>query len=81
MGLDARGARLLVVTRADPREGPFDVHDRGLFPIERTWADGNPAVFELVYGAKDPIFRVYRIIPPQGQMAKYVTAEQVSRHY
>jgi hypothetical protein len=63
--LDKAGIEYLVVTRADPREGPYDVHDAARFPIERTWADRHPERFRLIYGAADPIFRVYRIVRPQ----------------
>lgn len=52
----------LVVTRANPLEGPFDVHDAERFPIERAWADDHPDRFKLVYGRDDPIFRIYRVI-------------------
>jgi hypothetical protein len=56
--------QLLVVTRADPENGPHNVADRATgFPIERVWADALPANFEPIYGAaeRDPLFRLYRV--------------------
>lgn len=61
----AAGIQFLVVTRADPREGPYDVHDPERFPIERTWADAHPEIFRLVHGQRDPIFRIYQVVTPQ----------------
>jgi hypothetical protein len=61
--LRAERIGLLVVTRANPAEGSFNVADREGFPIERVWADGHPDVFEPVYGAaeRDPQMRIYRV--------------------
>lgn len=61
--LRAEGVRLLVVTRADPDNGPHNVADRLGFPIERQWADGHPDVFEPIYGPveADPLLRLYRV--------------------
>lgn len=63
--LRAEDVRLLVVTRADPDNGPHNVADREGFPIERRWADGHPDVFEPLYGAADGdrLFRLYRVKP------------------
>jgi hypothetical protein len=61
--LDAQQIKLLVVTRADPGEGPHNVADAEGFPIERQWADSHPEFFEPLYGPKehDPLFRIYRL--------------------
>ena len=61
--LRAQQVQLLVVTRADPGEGPHNVADKEGFPIERVWADAHPEVFELLYGPRqnDPLFRLYRL--------------------
>jgi hypothetical protein len=61
--LRARGIHLLVVTRADPGEGPHNIADTQKFPIERTWADSHPEDFEPLYGARqnDPFFRIYGV--------------------
>jgi Dolichyl-phosphate-mannose-protein mannosyltransferase len=63
--LDAEGINLLVVTRADPTEGPYNVADAERFPIERHWADTHPDRFEPLYGVQpvDPWFRLYRVRP------------------
>lgn len=65
--LRSRGIQLLVVTRANPAEGPHNIADPQGFPIERGWADGHPESFETLYGASegDPQFRLYRLKPPQ----------------
>jgi hypothetical protein len=51
------------VTRVNPAEGPHNVADTELFPIERVWADGHPESFEPLYGLneRDPFFRLYRL--------------------
>ncbi|APW64012.1 ArnT family glycosyltransferase [Paludisphaera borealis] len=61
--LEADRIQLLVVTRANPGEGPHNVADTENFPIERHWADAHPEVFEPLYGIAehDPWFRLYRI--------------------
>jgi hypothetical protein len=63
--LDAEGINLLVVTRADPAEGPYNLADSDRFPIERQWADTHPDRFEPLYGTQpvDPWFRLYRVRP------------------
>ncbi len=55
--------QLIVVTRANPGEGQHNVADAQGFPIERTWADAHPDLFEPLYGARqnDPWFRLYRL--------------------
>jgi hypothetical protein len=63
--LRAEGIEFLVVTRADPIAGPFNIIDATGFPIEGKWASENPEVFLPVYGIMppDPQFRVYRLFP------------------
>ncbi|GAC1465749.1 MAG: hypothetical protein NVSMB9_05650 [Isosphaeraceae bacterium] len=55
--------QMLVVTRANPVEGPHNLADADGFPIERHWAEDHPETFEPLYGATegDPLFRIYRI--------------------
>lgn len=61
--LRAAQIQLLVVTRANPADGWFNIHDQEGFPIERTWAEAHPEVFQPLYGVaeKDPQFRIYRL--------------------
>ena len=59
--LEAEGIELLVVAKADPREGPHNIADREGFPVERRWADAHPEVFTPLY--LDPLFRLYRFRP------------------
>jgi hypothetical protein len=63
--LRAERIDFLVVTRADPLAGPFNVADATGFPIERRWAADHPDAFAPVYGDSpaDPQFRVYRVLP------------------
>ena len=65
--LSAEGIRWLVVTRANPEEGPHNVADSEGFPIERRWADSHPERFELVHGPADGdrLFRLYRARTPK----------------
>ncbi|MBX6312407.1 MAG: 4-amino-4-deoxy-L-arabinose transferase [Isosphaeraceae bacterium] len=65
--LRAEGIQLLVVARANPVEGPFNIADPQHFPIERQWAEAHPEDFEPLYGVAeaDPQFRIYRIRPPR----------------
>ncbi len=65
--LRSQGIQLLVVTRANPTEGPHNIADPYGFPIERGWADGHPESFEVLYGERegDPQFRLYRLKPAQ----------------
>ena len=62
--LRGRGVRLLVVARANPDDGPFNIADEEFFPIERVWADDHPEAFELVYprAEPDPQMRIYRVL-------------------
>ena len=64
--LRAQSIQLLVVTRANPSEGPHNIADRSGFPIERVWADRHPESFEMLYGEaeNDPQFRLYRLKLP-----------------
>lgn len=59
------GIRLLVVTRANPANGPHIPADSANFPVERQWADGHPDDFVPLYGAADgdTLFRLYRVRP------------------
>jgi hypothetical protein len=61
--LRAERIEWLVVTRANPSEGPYNIADPQGFPIERQWADAHPETFKLVYpvSAPDPLFRIYRV--------------------
>ena len=63
--LRAEGIQLLVVTRANPEEGPHNVADRMGFPVEHGWAESHPESFEPLYGGADGdgIFRLYRLKP------------------
>jgi hypothetical protein len=63
--LRAAGVRLLVVTRADPANGPHNPYDAEGFPIERAWADAHPESFTPLYGRSegDRLFRLYRVKP------------------
>ncbi|MGP0068043.1 MAG: glycosyltransferase family 39 protein [Isosphaeraceae bacterium] len=64
--LDAEGIQLLVVTRANPDEGPHNIADAEGFPIEKVWADSHPERFQPLYGRdeRDPLFRIYRVRRP-----------------
>jgi hypothetical protein len=55
----------LVVTRANPIAGAFNVADSTGFTIERKWAADHPEAFAPIYGVvpADPHFRVYRVLP------------------
>jgi hypothetical protein len=63
--LRAEGIEFLVVTRADPIAGPFNIIDATGFPTEGKWASDHPDVFLPVYGVMpaDPQFRIYRLFP------------------
>ena len=65
--LRAEGIQLLVVTQANPQEGPHNIADSAGFTIEAVWAAAHPETFEPLYGVaeRDPRFRLYRIRPPQ----------------
>jgi hypothetical protein len=64
--LRAEGVSLLVVTRANPVEGPLNIADAEGFPIERVWAEAHPERFRCIYGPMqgDPLYRLYRLVPP-----------------
>ncbi|MHB1562085.1 MAG: glycosyltransferase family 39 protein [Isosphaeraceae bacterium] len=66
--LEAEGIQFLVVTKANPAEGPHNVADADGFPIERRWADSLPGRFIPLYGARehDPWFRLYRVVRAPG---------------
>jgi hypothetical protein len=61
--LEAQGIQILVVARANPLEGSYNLADAEGFPIERVWADAHPEFFTLLYGddPPDPLFRFYRV--------------------
>jgi hypothetical protein len=61
--LEADRIQLLVVARANPAEGRFNLADAEGFPIERVWADAHPESFTLLYGQDppDPQFRIYGV--------------------
>jgi hypothetical protein len=61
--LRAEGIDRLVVTRANPQEGPHNVADAQGFPIERQWAEAHPETFTPLYGVaeRDPQFRIYSV--------------------
>lgn len=64
--LRAERIQLLVVTKANPAEGAYNLADAERFPIERQWAEAHPEAFELLYGEaeRDRNFRLYRVRPP-----------------
>lgn len=57
----------LVVARANPIDGPFNLApgDPEQFPIERRWADERPDRFRPIYGQypPDPQMRIYQVLP------------------
>lgn len=61
--LRAKRIALLVVTRANPVEGPHNIADIEGFPFERAWADGHPETFTLLHGPAegDSLYRLYRV--------------------
>ena len=59
--LEAERIQLLVVTKANPQEGRFNLADAEGFPIERSWADSHPERFVRLYA--DELFRLYAIRP------------------
>lgn len=58
------GIDWLVVARAKPEDGDFNVADPDGFPIERTWAESLPESFQPIHGVwpPDPEMRVYRVL-------------------
>lgn len=59
------GIEFLVVARANPVDGPFNIADPEQFPIERVWAEALPGLFQPLYGVDppDPEMRIYRFLP------------------
>jgi hypothetical protein len=59
------GIQVLVVARAKPEDGLFNIADPQQFPIERQWAETHPESFTPRYGVaeQDPEFRFYRVHP------------------
>ena len=65
--LRADRIQLLVVVRSKVGWPSYAVDPAG-FPIERSWAEAHPDLFEPLYGEAqgDPIFRIYRFKPGAG---------------
>ncbi len=65
--LRSRQIQFLVVARANPNDGPFNIADVERFPIERVWADRSPQFFQPVYGFSppDPNMKIYRVHLPR----------------
>ena len=63
--LRAEGIRMLVVARANPDDGPFNLADAESFPVERVWADAHPERFIPLYGVaeNDPDMKIYGVRP------------------
>ena len=61
--LEAAGIDYLVVARADPNQGPFNIADSDGFPIERAWAESDPVHFQPVHGIAppDPFMKIFRV--------------------
>lgn len=57
--LDAFGADWLFVARMYPGVAAANAHDDQNFPVERAWADGDPARFHLAYANEGA--RIYQI--------------------
>lgn len=54
---------LLVVAKANPNDGAFNLADEERFPIERVWADAHPETFTKIYPqqGEESQMRVYRL--------------------
>jgi hypothetical protein len=65
--LARRGIRVLVVARANPHDGPFNLADPEGFPVERRWAEDHPDLFPPIYGVDppDPRIRIYGVRIPE----------------
>jgi hypothetical protein len=74
--------QLLVVARANPDEGPHNVADSELFPIERGWTERHPESFTPLYGVveRDPEFRIYRVLTPEQISSQHVTDGSTKPH-
>jgi hypothetical protein len=78
--LRAERIQILVVARANPAEGEYNLADSEHFPIERQWADAHPETFECIYGVaqRDPLFRIYRLHRPRlAATGNSLTAERI----
>jgi hypothetical protein len=80
--LRAEGIQLLVVARANPAEGPYNVADAQGFPVERGWAEGHPNAFKPLYGVEegDPLFRIYAVKSSETHTAWNVTEPARDSH-
>jgi len=62
--LRAKKIRLLVVARANPVDGPFNIADTlERFTIEKVWAESHPETFTLEYPTSEPDrqMRIYSV--------------------
>lgn len=59
---------LLVVAKAKPIDGPFNLADPAGFPVEKVWAELHKETFQPVYGVaeSDPEMRIYRVRQARG---------------
>jgi hypothetical protein len=81
--LRAARIQLLVVARANPADGQFNVEDAEGFTIEKVWAESHPEVFQPIYGVaeRDPQFRIYRVRPESRvESAARATDPAAGRH-
>lgn len=62
--LNAWNIDLLVVARANPIDGPFNIADAEQFPIERVWADAHPDRFLPLWGVseRDRQMKIYGLV-------------------
>jgi len=60
--LRAAGIEVLFVAATYPIVRRSIAADGDGFPVERTWADGHPALFSLRY--RSPAARIYEVAPP-----------------
>jgi hypothetical protein len=63
--LRAAGVQVLVVARANPNDGEFNLAEPTGFPIERVWAETHPEAFQPLYGVaeNEREMRIYRVNP------------------
>jgi hypothetical protein len=63
--LRAAGVQVLVVARANPNDGKFNLAEPMGFPIERVWAETHPEAFQPLYGVaeNEREMRIYRVNP------------------
>ena len=72
--LEAEGVGLLVVAKANPSDGRYNLADVEHFPIERVWADAHPESFSLAYPRDgiDPEMRIYRVHPEKNEIIRRI---------